>query len=63
MADFYNHRIQKFSADGTFLVAFGSQGDGPGQLDRPTDLAFDDEGNVFVVDFGNNRVQKFEPLQ
>ncbi len=60
VADFYNHRVQKFTAEGEFLVAFGSQGDGPGMFDRPTDMAEDQEGNVYVVDFGNDRVQKWE---
>ena len=59
VADFYNHRIQKFSPQGEFLATFGSQGSGPGQFERPIDMAIDDQGNVFVVDFGNNRIQKF----
>ena len=63
VADFYNHRIQKFTSKGQFLVAFGSQGNGPGQLERPTDVALDDEGKVFVVDFGNNRIQEFTPIR
>jgi len=63
VADFYNHRIQKFTPEGKFLVAFGSQGNEPGQLERPTDMALDDEGNVFVVDFGNNRIQEFRPIR
>jgi len=62
VADFYNHRVQKFSSRGHFLVAFGEQGSGPGQLERPTDAAVDANGNVYVVDFGNNRIQKFEPI-
>ena len=32
VADFYNHRIQKFAADGTFLASFGAKGSGPGQF-------------------------------
>jgi len=63
VADFYNHRIQKFTPEGEFLAAFGSQGNGPGQFERPTDVALDDEGNVFVVDFGNNRIQEFAPIR
>ena len=59
VADFFNHRIQKFTADGQFLVAFGDHGSAPAQLDRPTDVAVEDEGNVYVVDFGNDRVQVF----
>jgi DNA-binding beta-propeller fold protein YncE len=63
VADFYNHRIQKLTAAGDFLVAFGSQGAGAGELDRPTDMAVADDGTVYVTDFGNGRVQAFVPVQ
>ncbi len=62
VADFYNHRIQKFSSRGQFLVAFGEKGDGTGQFELPTDVAVDVEGNLYVVDFGNNRIQKLAPI-
>ena len=62
VADFYNHRVQKFTAEGDFLVAFGTRGSGPGEFERPTDMTVDEEGNVYVVDFGNNRIQKFASL-
>lgn len=63
VADFYNHRVQKFTRAGKFLLAFGSKGSDPGQFDRPTDIAVDNTGNVYVVDFGNNRIQKFKPVR
>jgi len=59
VADFYNHRIQKFSHDGTFLSAFGRFGGGPGQFRYPIGVA--GNGDVFVTDFQNNRVQKWRP--
>ena len=59
VADFYNHRVQKFTSEGKFLVSIGSEGKEPGQLNFPTDVAIDNEGNVYVVDFGNNRIRKF----
>ncbi len=62
VADFYNHRIQKFSPAGTFLVAFGHHGSGPSAFERPADVTADEDGNVYVVDFGNERVQKFAPV-
>lgn len=61
VADFYNHRIQKFTAEGKFLNVFGESGSQPGQFKHPTDMAVDADGNVYVVDFGNDRIQKFAP--
>jgi DNA-binding beta-propeller fold protein YncE len=59
VADFYNNRVQKFTADGRFLVTVGTKGEKPGQLVFPTDVAVDDKSNVYIVDFGNNRIQKY----
>ena len=39
VADFYNHRMQKFHADKTFSTSFGSNGSGPGQFLYPVALA------------------------
>lgn len=61
VADFYNHGIQEFTADGQFVQTFGTKGTDPSQFERPVDLAFDAEGSLYVVDFGNNRIQVFSP--
>jgi len=60
VADTYNHRIQRFAKDGTFLNTFGTMGDKPGEFNKPTSLLIDRVGALFVVDSGNNRVQKFD---
>ena len=45
-----------------FGSSFGVQGTGPGQLDRPTDLAVDEaSGDVYVVDSGAKRIEAFRP--
>jgi DNA-binding beta-propeller fold protein YncE len=56
-----NNRIQVFTSDGTYLSQFGSSGNGNGQFSSPWRLAFDNNGNLYVVEMGNNRVQKFNP--
>lgn len=60
-ADFYNHRIQKFSPDGTFLTSFGTKGNAQGQFDHAIAVAVVADGAVFSVDFGNNRIEKWRP--
>lgn len=62
VADFYNHRIQKFAPDGTFLTSFGQSGNGTGHFNYPMAVAVADDGTVFVTDFGNNRVHKWAPI-
>ena len=42
-----------------FMFLWGSNGGGQGQFSGPHGIEVDDEGNVYVVDTGNNRVQKF----
>ncbi len=67
VADTGNHRIQWFAppdTGGSSLPsprqgAWGGPGNGPGQFDGPTGVAVSDEGDVFVVDAGNHRVQRF----
>lgn len=61
VADFLSQRIKIYSDEEELLDVFGSHGTGDGELDRPTDITHDAEGNLFVVDFGNERIQKFVP--
>jgi streptogramin lyase len=42
-----------------FLTKWGSLGSGVGQFNMTTGIAVDKAGNVYVVDAGNNRIQKF----
>jgi len=39
----------------------GGKGNGKGQLDSPTGIAVDANGNVLVADTGNGRIEKFSP--
>ncbi len=52
-------RIQKFDADGKYLLEWGGHGAEPGQFVRPQNLAFDKDENIWVVDACNHRVQEF----
>jgi NHL repeat-containing protein len=60
VADYRNHRIRKFDAEGTLLLTIGATGTGPGQLRYPISLAVDGSGNIFVTELVNFRVQRFD---
>lgn len=53
-----NDRVQKLTADGEFVMSFGSFGPGEGQFQRPSGIVVHD-GRVFVADAMNNRLQVF----
>jgi DNA-binding beta-propeller fold protein YncE len=60
VGDFGNNRIEKFDANGNFLMAWGSFGGGDGQFYNPTGLAVQfPQGNVYVYGAGNHRIQEF----
>ena len=58
VADGRNHRIQKFTPEGQFLTAVGTEGKGPLQFYHPSDIAFSAANKkVYVTDSENHRVQ------
>jgi trimeric autotransporter adhesin len=70
VADSRNHRIRKIAADGTVTTVAGNalagySGDGGpavlAQLNRPTGVAVDAAGNLYIADSGNNRVRMVFP--
>jgi DNA-binding beta-propeller fold protein YncE len=61
VADTWNHRIQKFSADGVPVMAWGIPNYDPVSSDPyglwgPRGIAVDSQGHVLVVDTGNKRI-------
>ena len=61
VADWGNHRVQKFGPDGEYLMTFGSQNGSGSSLNHPAGVAVDSDGDVYVTDWGNRRVQIYEP--
>jgi len=64
VSDTLNYRIKKFDKNSKFVLQWGSQGAEDGNFFIENDsnfqgIAVDDNGNVYVADSGNNRVQKF----
>lgn len=56
---YWNTRIVKYAADGTYVTEWGEAGSGPGQFDLVHGLAVDQEQRVYVGDRRNNRIQIF----
>src|SRR4051794_20456052 len=44
-----------------YQAQWGDAGAGDSQLSLPTGLDVDELDNVYVADYGNNRIQKFTP--
>lgn len=61
LTDVNNNRIQKFTADGTFVTSWGSEGEGEGQISGSESIDVDSEDNVYIADTGNFRIQVFRP--
>jgi len=55
-----NSRVAKFDKNGLFLKSWGSKGTGPGQFDLLHTIAVDPQGNVYVGDRSNKRIQVFD---
>lgn len=62
VTDTWNHRIQKFTADGKFIMTWGffGQGETPEAFYGPRGLAIDAQGRVYVTDTGNKRIVVFD---
>ena len=60
IAHFLDHRVQKYSPDGTLLATLGGFGTVTGQFSKPSDVAVDRWGRVYVAEWGNHRVQVFD---
>jgi DNA-binding beta-propeller fold protein YncE len=59
-----NQQVYKFANDGTLLRTWGErgvQGTGVNQFGRPTDIAWDSQGNSYISDgYANSRVVKLD---
>ena len=58
--DTFSHRVVKFSPDGTFLGSTGKlmeRGDGLREFNEPIGVAVASNGDIYVCDRSNHRVQ------
>lgn len=61
VSDNLNFRVQIFSAKGEFMSSFGKRGEGPGEFGYAKTTLLDSEGNICIVEDGNDRVRFFSP--
>jgi DNA-binding beta-propeller fold protein YncE len=59
VADYGANHVVKLSSIAQYEHWIGSKGTGAGQLETPTGVAVDPEGNIWVVDDGNDRMEEF----
>lgn len=45
-----------FSQEGTFIKQLGRKGQGPGEYINPVSVEVSQKGNIWIVDYGNNRI-------
>jgi hypothetical protein len=61
VADGYgNARVAKYDRNGKWIKNWGSRGTGQGQFNIVHGIAIDAQGNVYVGDEGNKRIQVFD---
>src|SRR6202049_1831194 len=57
---YINSRVAKVDKHGRWLKSFGEPGDQTGQLNTPHSIATDAQGNVYVANRGNARIEVFD---
>src|SRR5205085_1476375 len=71
IADASNHRIRKINTSGIIstiagTITSGFSGDGgpatSAEINNPSDVKVDAAGNIYIADYGNNRIRKINTL-
>lgn len=64
VTDMTKHCVRKYDSSGSFVKEWGKSGNesgsGNGEFSSPMGIAVDTSGNVYVADYDNSRVQKFD---
>jgi hypothetical protein len=57
---YINSRVAKVDKNGRWIKSFGEPGDQPGQLNTPHNIAADNQGNLYVANRGDGRIEVFD---
>ncbi len=57
---YINSRIAKADKNGNWIKSWGDRGNKPGEFNTPHNIAADAQGNLYVADRGNGRIQVFD---
>jgi hypothetical protein len=61
MGDGGTQRVTKYDLNGNFLYGWGQPGGVPGQIWGPHQMSVDQDGNFYMAEVQNGRIQKFVP--
>jgi NHL repeat len=61
ISDGGTNRIVKYDLNGKYLYGWGGPGGQPGQFQGPHSITVDQDGNLYLAEVFNGRVQKFRP--
>jgi DNA-binding beta-propeller fold protein YncE len=56
-------KLYQYDQEGNMLAAFGGIGEKSGEFSRPSGIAVNSKGIIYVVDRLNNNIQYFEPTE
>ncbi len=57
---YVNSRVAKFDRNGNWVKSWGERGVKPGEFNTPHSIASDAQGNIYVADRFNRRIQVFD---
>jgi DNA-binding beta-propeller fold protein YncE len=57
---YINSRVAKADRNGNWLKSWGDRGNKPGEFNTPHNIAADAQGNIYVADRFNRRIQVFD---
>ncbi len=61
VSDGHTDRFSKYDLDGNFKYGWGGPGPRPGEFEGPHQFSVDQDGNLYVAEVFNGRIQRFTP--